>query len=69
MELKRSIYQINNGAAGAPYYSQEVTPWTSSTSGFTTQNALVLFHVDGKAINMEVINPDTLDEVDRLKLR
>ena len=69
LELKRSIYQINNGAAGAPYYSQEITPWTSSTSGFTTQNALVLFHVNGKEINMEVINPDTLDEVDKLKLK
>ncbi len=69
LELKRSIYQINNGAAGAPYYSQEETPWTSNTSGFTTQNALVLIHVNGQEINMEVVNPDTLDEVDILKLR
>ena len=69
LELKRSIYQINNGAAGAPYYAQEKTPWTINTSGFTTQNALVLFHVNGKEINMEVLNPDTLDEVDGLKLR
>ena len=69
LQLKRSIYQVNNGAAGAPYYSQETTPWTPYTTGFTTQNALVLFNIDGKDIQMNVINPDTLDEVDQLKLR
>jgi hypothetical protein len=69
IELKRTIYQINNGAAGAPYYAQELTPWTPNTSGFTTQNALVLFHVDGKSIQMEVLNPDTLEKVDELKLQ
>lgn len=69
LELKRSIYQINNGAAGAPYYAQEITPWTPYTTGFTTQNALVLFHVEGERIRMEVLNPDTLDKVDELDLR
>ncbi len=69
IKLKRTIYQINNGAAGAPYYAQEETPWTPWVSGFTTQNALVLFHVRGDEIEMEVLNPDTLEEVDRLKLR
>ncbi|MBN1387408.1 MAG: metallophosphoesterase [Bacteroidales bacterium] len=69
IELTRTIYQINNGAAGAPYYAQEETPWTPWVTGFTTQNALVLFHVAGKEIEMEVLNPDTLEEVDRMKLR
>ncbi|MEN8250640.1 MAG: metallophosphoesterase [Bacteroidota bacterium] len=69
LELTRTIYQINNGAAGAPYYAQEQTPWSSSVSGFTTQNALVLFHVDGDSIEMEVLNPDTLEKVDELKVR
>lgn len=68
IELKRTVYQINNGAAGAPYYSQEQTPWTPFTSGFTTQNALVFFHVDGDSVEMEVINPVTLEKVDSLKL-
>ncbi|HDZ40919.1 MAG TPA: hypothetical protein ENH59_04485 [Bacteroidetes bacterium] len=67
--LTRTIYQINNGAAGAPYYAQEETPWTPWVSGFTTQNALVLFHINGKEIEMEVLNPDTLEEVDRTKMR
>jgi len=69
IELKRTIYQINNGAAGAPYYALEETPWTAWVSGFTTQNALVLFHINGEKVDMEVLNPDTLEEVDRLKLR
>ncbi len=68
ISLARTIYQINNGAAGAPYYAQQQTPWTPFTSGFTTQNALVLFHVDGMSIDVEVLNPDTLEEVDKFKL-
>lgn len=69
LELSRTIYQINNGAAGAPYYAQEQTPWTPQVSGFTTQNALVFFHIDGQSIHMEVINPVTLEEIDQLTLR
>lgn len=70
LKLSRIIYQINNGAAGAPYYAQDhKTPWTDSVSGFTTQNAIVLFHVNGDSIDMEVLNPDTLEKVDELKLR
>ncbi|MEM9936368.1 MAG: metallophosphoesterase, partial [Bacteroidota bacterium] len=69
VELSRTIYQINNGAAGAPYYSQEQTPWTPKVSGFTTQNALVFFHINGRSIEMEVRNPDTLEEVDKLTIR
>lgn len=69
LALTRTIYQINNGAAGAPYYAQEQTPWSGSVTGFTTQNALVLFHIDGDKIDMEVLNPDTLEKVDELKLK
>ena len=69
IQLSRTIYQINNGAAGAPYYAQEETPWTPWVSGFTTQNAVVFFHVEGKRIRMEVLNPDTLEPVDEMILR
>lgn len=68
IEITRTIHQINNGAAGAPYYAQQQTPWTPFTSGFTTQNALVFFHVNGNEIEVEVLNPDTLEELDRFKL-
>ena len=60
-------WQINNGAAGAPYYAQEETPWSKYVEGFTTQNALVIFDIDGTSINMRVLNPDTLEEVDELE--
>jgi 3',5'-cyclic AMP phosphodiesterase CpdA len=59
----RELWQINNGAAGAPYYGQETAPWTPSVKLFSTQNALAFFHVSGKAIRLEVINPDTLAEI------
>ncbi len=69
LHLKRTIWQINNGAAGAPYYAREKTPWYDFTHGFTTQNAVVFFKVHGKKIMMEVYNPDTLELVDTLNLR
>jgi Calcineurin-like phosphoesterase len=69
IDLSRTIYQVNNGAAGAPYYAQEQTPWTKNTSGFTTQHALVLFHVNGLTIDVQVINPDTLEEISRYTIR
>ncbi len=67
IKLNRTIYQINNGAAGAPYYAQEQTPWTPKVTGFTTQNALVFFQVEGKKLRMEVLNPDTLEKIDELE--
>ena len=67
ISISREIWQINNGAAGAPYYAQEETPWSKYVEGFTTQNALVIFDVDGTSINMRVLNPDTLEEVDELE--
>lgn len=69
LKVSRSVYQINNGAAGAPYYGQEVLPWSDFTQSFSVENALCLFYVDGKKITMRVINPDTLNEIDRVELR
>lgn len=67
LELTREIWQINNGAAGAPYYAQEKTPWTDAAEGFTTQNALVIIYVHGKSLKIKVINPDTLEEFDEME--
>ncbi len=69
LRVSRPVYQINNGAAGAPYYAQEVLPWSAHTKSFSVENALCLFYVNGKKIDMKVINPDTLNEIDALKLR
>ncbi len=68
IEIKRAVYQINNGAAGAPYYSQEQTPWSDFTKKFTTQNALVLFYVNGEKIHVIVKNPDTLEIIEEYDL-
>jgi len=67
--LRRPFYQINNGAAGAPYYAQDVTPWSAHVRGFSTQNALCLLHVSGASVSLEVVNPDTLEVLDRAQLR
>ena len=69
IKLNRQIYQINNGAAGAPYYAQEVLPWSENASGFTTQNAIVLIDVDGDKISVRVVNPDTLEEIETYDLK
>lgn len=69
LQVSRPIYQINNGAAGAPYYGQEELPWSAYTQSFSVENALCLFYIDGKRVEMRVINPDTLNEIDRVVLR
>jgi hypothetical protein len=69
LNVSRNIYQINNGAAGAPYYAQEKAPWSEHTKAFSVQNALCLFYIDGKKVSMKVINPDTLNEIDQIQLR
>ncbi len=67
--LSRPFYQINNGAAGAPYYAQEQTPWSAFVRGFSTQNAICLLHVNGRRVRLEVVNPETLEVLDRADLR
>jgi 3',5'-cyclic AMP phosphodiesterase CpdA len=69
LKLERSIYQINNGAAGAPYYAQENLPWSEYTKGFTTQNALVIISVKGDKISVKVVNPDTLEIIENYDIR
>jgi hypothetical protein len=68
LTVGRPIYQINNGAAGAPYYAQEVLPWSDFTQSFSVENALCLFYVEGSSVKMRVINPDTLNEIDSVVL-
>jgi hypothetical protein len=67
--VSRPVYQINNGAAGAPYYGQEQAPWSAYTKAFSVQNAICLFYVDGKKVRMKVVNPDALNLIDEIQLR
>lgn len=67
--ISRPVYQINNGASGAPYYAQEKLPWSEHTRSFSVENAVCIFAVDGKNVSMKVINPDTLNDIDSVRLR
>lgn len=70
LQRKRTVWQINNGSAGAPYYAQDKnTPWTTGVSGFTTQLALVLIYVEGGIVKIKVINPDTLELIEEYTLK
>lgn len=69
VRLRRPFFQVNNGAAGAPYYAQEATPWSAFVKGFSTQHALCLFHVDGPRVRLETVNPETLEVLDRVVMR
>ena len=64
----RPLTFITNGAAGAPYYGQEVTPWTDWVDKFSSQYAVLFIHVDGKKVWCEVINPDTMELIDTFTL-
>jgi hypothetical protein len=64
----RPFWHINNGAAGAPYYGKEATPWMEHLEAFSTQNAVVFFHLDGKEVRVEVLNPDTMEPIDEFEL-
>ncbi len=68
LKLKRPFVQIVNGAAGAPYYAQETLPWTPSVKKFSSQYALVLFNIEGNKIEVEVINPNTLELIEKVEL-
>ena len=69
LKITRPLWQINNGAAGAPYYGQETTPWMDHLKAFSTQNAVVLFDIKDRRVYMRVINPDTLELIDDTALR
>lgn len=69
VQLRRPFFQVNNGAAGAPYYAQEATPWSAAVRGFSTQHAVCLFYVEGASVRLETVNPETLEVLDRLEMR
>ncbi len=66
--LKRPFLQFVDGAAGAPYYAEESLPWSKGLKKFSAQYALMIFHVDGEHIKVEVLNPDTLETIDEFVL-
>jgi hypothetical protein len=69
LKLRRPVWQIINGAAGAPFYAQQQLPWSSAVQGFTVQNALCFFDIDGEAVRLWVVNPDTLEMLDTVQIK
>lgn len=69
LTLQRPLWQFINGAAGAPFYAQQKLPWSAAVEGFTVQNALCFFDISGATIRLRVLNPDTLEEIDRVEVR
>lgn len=67
--ISRPFYQINNGAAGAPYYAMEQTPWSSSVKKFSTQNAVVFVRIKNKKVYVKVINPDTYELLEEVQIK
>ena len=56
---------VVSGGAGAPYYTQEKTPWSGSVKKFSPQNNYVLVRADAGRIGIEVYSASgqLLDEV------
>lgn len=69
VKLSRPVWQITNGSAGAPYYGQEELPWSAHVQFFSLQYALVFFDIEGNSVWLQVTNPDTLEEIEAIKLR
>ena len=68
LKISRPFWHITNGSAGAPYYGQQQLPWSESVEKFSIQYALMLFYIDGKTVTLKVINPDTLEEIEEVRL-
>ena len=56
------------GGAGAPYYTQEQTPWSGAVKKFTAQNNYFIIHSRRKRIGLEVFNANgqLLDSITNL---
>ena len=69
LPFMKHLWQITNGSVGAPYYGQEHMPWRPAVKTFSTQSALCLFHIEGQKVTLEVLNPDTLEEIETIELK
>ena len=69
LEIKNPVWQIVNGAAGAPYYGQETLPWSSGVEMFTSEHIICIFKIDNNKVILEVYNPDTLEFIESVVLR
>ncbi|WP_027183284.1 metallophosphoesterase [Desulfovibrio inopinatus] len=70
VSISRPLWEICNGALGAPAYGMESTPWnrgfpeSGELKRFSSQHALVFIHVNGKFASMDVIDPVSLAPIE-----
>lgn len=76
LEITRHMWQLHSGSAGAPFLAYQETPWNSDLQDiypkengkylkkFSTQNALILIHVNGKSLELEVVNPESMHRIE-----
>ncbi|MFH1279424.1 MAG: hypothetical protein ABIK65_13715 [Candidatus Eisenbacteria bacterium] len=73
-DLERDVWYIVGAGAGAPYYSEEPSPWnaywkgrddTSAGYRLSSQESVLIFRTEGKRLSLRVINPygEVIDEV------
>jgi hypothetical protein len=74
LSIDRDLWHITVGSAGAPYYYVESALWnkgypkdTQYLKLLSTQHAVALFRVHGPSLELEVVNPDTLDIIDTIE--
>jgi 3',5'-cyclic AMP phosphodiesterase CpdA len=67
--FKRPLWNIVCGGAGAPYYTQEKTPWTDWVHIYSSHYNYVLFTASENTIGMKVydITGELLDQLDDLR--
>ncbi len=76
LEITRNLWQLHSGSAGAPYAAYQEAPWNSDLKDiypkkdgkylkkFSTEHALIFIHVDGKNLELETVNPQTLNRIE-----
>lgn len=69
ISIKHPIWQIINGAAGAPYYGKEKLPWSPQVKAFTAEHIICLINVSGQSVSMDVYNPETLELFESVVLK
>ena len=68
-KFKRPLWNIICGGAGAPYYTQEKTPWTDWVHIYSSHYNYLLFTVSETTVGMKVydITGELLDQLDDLR--
>jgi hypothetical protein len=76
-DLRYATWYFSAGDAGAPYYSEEKTPWNSYWKGqkdtekyyyYSSQEHVLIFNADAQKISVAAYNPygEMIDSIDDL---